>query len=432
MDFADWSGLKGLHPRIQTSYEMPVGFGFSIGDVISGLKLLRNSVEAVNNVHGSSADYASLIAELESLNTALEAASELTSEHLVNPEQRKAINSAVKACQKCVDDFLVRIAQYQQHLKRGNSGWRSCYMKIKWALCKQEDVAKLRAMLGSHTNSINVLLASYRTKEMTDLAKSLEQNQSLIQRGVEYEQVDHMSYMLQDISLQQRESFGALRQQYDRSVQAFEQVRSMLQVQQKFPPQIMLQQPVILLDACGRIAPFHLEFVDSLEAFVAVMLIRFKQAGISQEGLQKLANLEFTLRDTRRKRPIDLTKPWRSTLKPGQLIDMNVLYPTIMYRLARLSVRNRQLVWYVFALLKGYDASNEIPPNCSLLLKWEPRGFIFLKTNVSAATTSTSLVFLKPTLNPHCRTWPWSTHIPNEPHGQHNRTTALRNSNVFT
>jgi hypothetical protein len=33
----------------------------------------------------------------------------------------------------------------------------------------------------------------------------------------------------------------------------------------------MLQQPVILLDACGKIAPFHLEFVDSLEAFVAVM-----------------------------------------------------------------------------------------------------------------------------------------------------------------
>jgi hypothetical protein len=106
----------------------------------------------------------------------------------------------------------------------------------------------------------------------------------------------------------------------------------------------MLQQPIILLDVCGRIALFHFEFVDSLEAFVAVMLIPFKQAGISQEGLQKLVNLEFTLRDTRRKRPINLTKPWCSILKPGQLINMNVLYPTIIYRLARLSVRNRQLL----------------------------------------------------------------------------------------
>jgi Fungal N-terminal domain of STAND proteins len=342
---------------------MPVGFGFSIGDVISGLQLLRNSIEAVSNVNGSSADYASLIAELESLNAALEAASELTSEHLADQQQRqrqKAINSAIKACQKCMDGFLVRIAQYQKHLKRGNSGWRSCYMKIRWALCKQEDIAKLRATLGSHTISINILLASHHTKEMRDLAESLEQNQSLIQRGVEYEQIDHISYMLQDISLQQRESFDALRQQYGWSVQAFEQVRSMLQVQQEVPHQIMLQQPVILLDACGRIAPFHLEFVDSLEAFVAITLIRFQQAGISQEGLQKLANLEFTLRDTRRKRPIDLTKPWCSALKPGQLIDMNVLYPTIAYRLVRLSETNRQLLWYVFAFLKGYDAGNEM------------------------------------------------------------------------
>jgi hypothetical protein len=123
IDLADSNGLKGEYSRIHTSYEMPVGFGFSIGDVISGIQLLHNSIEAVNNVNGSSADYASLIAELESLNTALEAASELTSEHLVNREQQqKAINSVVKACQKCMDDFLVRIAQYQKHLKRGNSG----------------------------------------------------------------------------------------------------------------------------------------------------------------------------------------------------------------------------------------------------------------------------------------------------------------------
>jgi hypothetical protein len=36
---------------------MPVGFGFSIDDVISGLQLLRNSIEAVNSVNGSSVDY---------------------------------------------------------------------------------------------------------------------------------------------------------------------------------------------------------------------------------------------------------------------------------------------------------------------------------------------------------------------------------------
>ena len=336
------------------TYIMPVPFGFSIGDVISCLQLLRSSIEAVNEAKGSTADYASLIAELESLNTALEAASEASTEDLTSQEQQqhqKAIGFAVKACQKFIDDFLVRIAQYQKHLKRGSNGWGSCYMNIKWALCKREDVAKFRAILGSHTNSINVLLTSCRTREIRDLTKSLQEKQNEVPRGVEYEQVDQMSYMLQDMSIQQRKSFNILSEQYDRSVQAFEDVRSMLQIQKEVPPQIMLQQPVILLDACGKIAPFHLEFVDSLEAFVAVMLVRFRQAGISQGGLQKLANLEFTLRDTGRKKPIDLTRPWCSVLKPGQLIDMNVLYPTITYRMTQLSMRNRQLLWQVSSSL---------------------------------------------------------------------------------
>jgi hypothetical protein len=144
-------------------------------------------------------------------------------------------------------------------------------MKIKWALCKREDVAKFRAILGSHTNYINVLLTSYRAREIRYLTKSLQEKQNEIPRGVEYEQVDQMSYMLQDMSLQQRKSFNILSQQYDRSVQAFEDVRSMPQIQKEVPPRIMLQQPVIPLDACGKIAPFHLEFVDSLEVFVAVM-----------------------------------------------------------------------------------------------------------------------------------------------------------------
>jgi hypothetical protein len=340
---------------------MPVGFGISVGDLISGLQLLRSSIEAVNDAKGSSADFAALLGELDGLNTALESVSELISAQTASQEQQKGIGSAIKACQKCIDDFLLRVAQYQKHLKRGSSGWTSSYSKIKWAVCKQEDVAKLRAKLGSHTTSINLLLGSYRTKEVRDLAKSLEQCQSLMQRGVEYEQVDQISYMLQDLSVQQRNSFDALKRQNDRSLQGFQQLWSMLQIQQEVPPRVMLQQPVILLDACGRIAPFHLEFIDSLDAFVAVMLIRFKEAGISEEGLQKLANLEFTLRDTRRKRPIDLTKPWCSALRPGQLIDMNMLYPTIMYRLARLSTRNLQLLWYGFAFAKGPGAGDAVP-----------------------------------------------------------------------
>ncbi len=37
------------------------------------------------------------------------------------------------------------------------------------------------------------------------------------------------------------------------------------------PQQVLLQQPVILLDAFGKIAPLHLDFIDSLDCFTAVL-----------------------------------------------------------------------------------------------------------------------------------------------------------------
>ena len=40
---------------------------------------------------------------------------------------------------------------------------------------------------------------------------------------------------------------------------------TMVKVTQAIPAQVLLSTPVILLDALGRRAPFHLEFIDSAE-----------------------------------------------------------------------------------------------------------------------------------------------------------------------
>lgn len=74
------------------------------------------------------------------------------------------------------------------------------------------------------------------------------------------------------------------------------------------PPQVKLQRPVILLDACGKLAPFHLEFVTSEEAFLTVLKIRFRQAGVRPGGVQKLERSEYVLRG--RKRMVSRTRPW--------------------------------------------------------------------------------------------------------------------------
>lgn len=53
-----------------------------------------------------------------------------------------------------------------------------------------------------------------------------------------------------------------------------------LKMQTTLPPQVERQQPVHFLDACGVHAPFHLEFINCWEAFLAVLKVRFERRSL--------------------------------------------------------------------------------------------------------------------------------------------------------
>jgi hypothetical protein len=82
------------------------------------------------------------------------------------------------------------------------------------------------------------------------------------------------------------------------------EIKCSLQI--SMPPQVLLQHPVILHDALGQIAPVHLDFIDSPEAFLAVLEIRFRY-----RGSRKIRCREFDLRDAARQNQIDLQRPWK-------------------------------------------------------------------------------------------------------------------------
>lgn len=63
------------------------------------------------------------------------------------------------------------------------------------------------------------------------------------------------------------------------TLKELQELKTMFKNSQEIPPQVLLSTPVVLLDACGRIAPFHLEFIDSAE--VSVFLFLFPVAGIA-------------------------------------------------------------------------------------------------------------------------------------------------------
>lgn len=97
-----------------------------------------------------------------------------------------------------------------------------------------------------------------------------------------------------------------------------------LSMQANLPQQMERQQPVLFLDACGRLSPVHLEFITSAEAFLAVLKIRFQDA-----GLRKIEKGQFALEETRSKRQIDLRRPWQTCLLPGQKIDMSMIFSRV-------------------------------------------------------------------------------------------------------
>ena len=301
---------------------MATGFGFSIGDLFLGLKLLKDSIDAVNDSKGAAADFTALAAEIIGLQDGLEAIEELQANLPFSIKQASALDRAISSCQGSIDEFLTSISKYQPHLKARTSGLRSNYRKIKWTVCRKDDISKFRAQLGRHASAITMLLVTFQAKQTVDSKAS---GSGLIVKTQCLDE-SYITGMLKGMTVEQQQFFLIIIQQNKQLLHSVEDLRSLLQTQSAVPPQVLLQQPVILLDPFGKIAPFHMDFIDSSECFMAVLKARFQRNGVTPAGLSKLENGDFLIQDTRRRRVIDLNKNWTAVFRPGQNVDMSMVF----------------------------------------------------------------------------------------------------------
>ncbi|PVH94805.1 purine and uridine phosphorylase [Periconia macrospinosa] len=89
----------------------------------------------------------------------------------------------------------------------------------------------------------------------------------------------------------------------------------------ELPPQLWWQKVVVLNDARGRSFPFFLELIDSAELFVEILKAKFKDL-----GLAKIKRGEWLLQDHYNGRILDLKKPWGALVRPGQMLDMAMIF----------------------------------------------------------------------------------------------------------
>ena len=87
-------------------------------------------------------------------------------------------------------------------------------------------------------------------------------------------------------------------------------------------PRSLDEDPFLLEDPTGRVAPVHLRFIVSWDAFFAVLQCRFQEG----RGLQKIRRRQFVLQDRSTCKEIDLSSGWETAFLPGQRVDMSFIF----------------------------------------------------------------------------------------------------------
>lgn len=140
-------------------------FGFSAGDFIAGVSLVRKSIRALNDSAGARASYRQLVSELSELDEALTGVSNLQLSP-TQSAQKVALEQVVSQCQNSITAFLNQNSKFQRSLATASgqpsstTRWKASIHKIQWALCKDGAIQTLRTEIQAHTRTLNLLLST--------------------------------------------------------------------------------------------------------------------------------------------------------------------------------------------------------------------------------------------------------------------------------
>ncbi|MCJ1476114.1 hypothetical protein MMC13_004779 [Lambiella insularis] len=153
---------------------MSIGFGFSVGDLLSAIEVIIDVVQALKDSTGAAAEYKELRAVLDGLQFALQSVKDCKLDQASN-EYEAAIEAA-ESSRTCIENFKTKIAKYdallsnatfKDQIAAGHFPLKEQVLKIKWAKCHKEDVDKFRAKLATRISAINLLLNAIQLSRMT-------------------------------------------------------------------------------------------------------------------------------------------------------------------------------------------------------------------------------------------------------------------------
>ena len=141
---------------------MSAGFGFSVGDFIAVINLLRKVGIALKENGGARDDYQKTIAKLEITKSILSWIASIKDREGESASVH-AIHSLANLIRDDVESFLARIEKYGGTLGGGKTKrfGAGAVAKIKWSQCVAGEVKRLYREVDSKTASLNLLFNLY-------------------------------------------------------------------------------------------------------------------------------------------------------------------------------------------------------------------------------------------------------------------------------
>jgi hypothetical protein len=301
---------------------MSVGFGFSVGDFLATIKLVGTVIDALRESSHSTTRFENLLNELEALDTALQNVKRLEFDESQRFE-KLALYQVAAQCQRSIDAFWSRIQKYQSHLSKDgtNSRLKDGWAKIKWAVCEQGEVDTFRAEIRGHISSIQVLMAAIHAqtqqRQYKSLAGKIQEYSSQV--------MGKLRAIADDVALNVQHGTSLVQtcaEILQTNLRVFQIVYDIQLFITRIPGQVQRQQPVYFVDAFNRESPFHLEFIRSAEALLAVLKVNFKESGIGPELIDRG---EFVIEESGTDNVIDITRNWTTCFYPGQRVAMSII-----------------------------------------------------------------------------------------------------------
>ncbi|PVH82988.1 hypothetical protein DL98DRAFT_570192 [Cadophora sp. DSE1049] len=301
---------------------MSVGFGFSVGDFIAAIDLIGKVIDALRSSSEAGSEYRELLVQLFSLETALLQVKRLDCDD-TQYQEVIALRQAAAQCKRTIDSFWEKNKRYQPSLEgRGStSTLRNGWMKIRWAVCKKDDITKFKRDLAGHTEAIQLLLATVQMSQAKIHDRRQDTQQKSLMAKVQEGYFNCMQRLVVavDQGKQLHEMTTSVMQTVIKTFQIVLQIQGMITA---IPGQVDRQQPVYMIDALGKTSHFNLEFVRSAEALVAVLKINFRKHSNAED---KIARGDFAIHDSATKQDVDLSRDWDLCFSPGQRVIMSII-----------------------------------------------------------------------------------------------------------